>query len=187
MKIWKAKIPLKVKIFLWLVEQNAILTKDNLIKWKWKGSKTYAFCTENETVNHLFFDCPTAKYVRSLLAYALGADCRPSSMNQFWVWIRNILPQPPTMHLVGLAAIIWGIWRPRNTICFDKKRIKSPTKIVCLICSFLTYWSGLLKDDLKEQIVQGAEAVKAAALFFHKQDMQAHALEQQQIMPFAGW
>jgi hypothetical protein len=39
-RIWKAKIPLKIKIFLWLVEQNAILTKDNLIKRKWKGNRS---------------------------------------------------------------------------------------------------------------------------------------------------
>jgi hypothetical protein len=54
-RIWKAKIPLKIKIFLWLVEQNAIITKDNLIKRKWKGYRSCAFCNENETINHLFF------------------------------------------------------------------------------------------------------------------------------------
>jgi hypothetical protein len=31
-KILKAKIPLKVKIFMWLIQQEAILTKDNLAK-----------------------------------------------------------------------------------------------------------------------------------------------------------
>jgi hypothetical protein len=138
-RIWKAKIPLKIKIFLWLVEQNAILTKDNLIKRKWKGNRSWAFCTENETVNHLFFKCPTAKYVWSRLAYALGSDCRPSNMNQFWLWVHRILPQAPTIYAVGLTAVIWAIWRTRNVVCFDKKRIKSPTEIVCLICSFLTY------------------------------------------------
>jgi hypothetical protein len=29
---WKAKIPLKVQIFMWLIQQEAILTKDNLAK-----------------------------------------------------------------------------------------------------------------------------------------------------------
>jgi hypothetical protein len=33
-RIWEAKIPLKIKIFLWLLQQDAILTKDNLIKRK---------------------------------------------------------------------------------------------------------------------------------------------------------
>ena len=39
-KIWKAKMPLKIKI---------------LIKRKWKGDNTCAFCDEKETGNHLFF------------------------------------------------------------------------------------------------------------------------------------
>ena len=32
--IWKAKIPYKIKIFTWLVEQGAVLTKDNMVKRK---------------------------------------------------------------------------------------------------------------------------------------------------------
>lgn len=34
--IWKGKVPAKIKVFIWLVENNAILTnKDNMIKRKW--------------------------------------------------------------------------------------------------------------------------------------------------------
>ena len=33
-RIWKGKIPAKIKIFLWLMTNNAILTKDNLQKRK---------------------------------------------------------------------------------------------------------------------------------------------------------
>lgn len=33
-KIWKAKIPYKIKIFLWLLEKGATLTKDNMLKRK---------------------------------------------------------------------------------------------------------------------------------------------------------
>jgi hypothetical protein len=32
--IWKGKIPSKIKIFLWLIMNNAILTKDNMIRRK---------------------------------------------------------------------------------------------------------------------------------------------------------
>ena len=30
--IWKAKLPYKLKIFTWLVEQGAVLTKSNMVK-----------------------------------------------------------------------------------------------------------------------------------------------------------
>ena len=45
-KIWKGKITSKIKIFLWLVVNNAILTKDNLIRRKWAGNPTCHFCDE---------------------------------------------------------------------------------------------------------------------------------------------
>jgi len=35
--IWKAKLPLKIKIWLWLIEHNAILTKDNLAERNWSA------------------------------------------------------------------------------------------------------------------------------------------------------
>jgi hypothetical protein len=185
-RIWKAKLPLKIKIFMWLVIQNSILTKDNLGKRKWKGNKSCAFCSENESVQHLFFECSTAKYVWSLLAHSLGAVCRPNSLEQYWTWVQNILPQAPSMHTVGLATVVWAIWRTRNNVCFNKKKMRSPTEIVCLICSFLAYWTGLFKEDLKEQVIQGAEVVKSTALFFHNQDMQARAHDDLQMVPFAG-
>jgi hypothetical protein len=54
-KIWNAKIPLKIRIFMWLVSHDAILTKDNLIKQKWNGNSSCAFCTEKKDGQHLFF------------------------------------------------------------------------------------------------------------------------------------
>ena len=36
-KIWKNKIPEKFKIFLWLIANGAILTKNNMLTRKWIG------------------------------------------------------------------------------------------------------------------------------------------------------
>lgn len=35
--IWKGKICPKIKVFMWLVGNKAILTKDNLLKKNWTG------------------------------------------------------------------------------------------------------------------------------------------------------
>jgi hypothetical protein len=48
--IWKAKLPYKIKIFTWLLENNAILTKDNMIKRKWTGNTYRMFCNQEETI-----------------------------------------------------------------------------------------------------------------------------------------
>jgi hypothetical protein len=40
------------------------------------------------------------------------------------------------------------------------------------------------EEGLEQQVLQGTEAVKSAALFFHKQDLQSRA-EECQLIPYA--
>jgi hypothetical protein len=53
--LWKSKIHLNIKIWLWMIWHNAIATKDNLLKRNWHGSFTCQFCDSAETISHLFF------------------------------------------------------------------------------------------------------------------------------------
>ena len=59
--IWKIKVPLRIKIFMWFVHKGVILTKDNLLKRSWIGNSRCCFCDHNETIKHLFLECPLAK------------------------------------------------------------------------------------------------------------------------------
>jgi hypothetical protein len=53
--LWKMKISLKTKIFMWFVQRKEILTKDNLFKRNWPGSTKCCFCEQNESIEHLFY------------------------------------------------------------------------------------------------------------------------------------
>ena len=67
--IWKAKIPFKIKIFLWLVKQKKVLTRVNLSKRGWQGDVACSFfCGEPETVDHLFIQRSFVKYIWDWLA-----------------------------------------------------------------------------------------------------------------------
>jgi hypothetical protein len=61
--IWKVKVPPKIHIFLWLVSHNKIMTIANLLKRGIVKPEACLFCTENETVNHLLFECVVAKKI----------------------------------------------------------------------------------------------------------------------------
>jgi hypothetical protein len=56
-------MPEKIKIFMWLLEQKAILTKDNMIKRNWQGDPGCYFCGAPKNCDHLIFSCPIAKVV----------------------------------------------------------------------------------------------------------------------------
>ena len=59
--VWKVKVPLKIKVFMWFVHKQVILTKDNLVKRNWTGSTRCSFCDRDETIKHLFFECALAR------------------------------------------------------------------------------------------------------------------------------
>ena len=61
--IWKMKVPLKIKIFMWFLHRKVILTKDNLARRNWEGNQSCVFCDKNETIQHLFFECPLARII----------------------------------------------------------------------------------------------------------------------------
>jgi hypothetical protein len=56
-QLWKLKVPLKIKIFMWYLKREVVLTKDNLARRNWDGSKQCSFCLHDESVQHLFFEC----------------------------------------------------------------------------------------------------------------------------------
>jgi hypothetical protein len=61
--MWKLTVPPRIHVFLWLVADNRLLTKDNLAKRKKLDDLSYLFCNEKESIIHLFFDCCVAKLV----------------------------------------------------------------------------------------------------------------------------
>jgi hypothetical protein len=59
-QLWRLKVPLKIKIFMWYMRKGLVLTKDNLAKRNWGGSKQCSFCckdrwTKRGGVNWAFF------------------------------------------------------------------------------------------------------------------------------------
>ena len=69
-KIWKMKIPLRTKVFTWYLRRGVILTKDNLAKRNWQGSKKCVFCHHDESIKHLFFQCSFARSIWSTIQIA---------------------------------------------------------------------------------------------------------------------
>ena len=66
-KLWKLKMPLRVKIFLWFLNRGVILTRDNLARRNWQGSKTCVFCQHDMSIKHLFFECKFARAIRVIV------------------------------------------------------------------------------------------------------------------------
>ena len=55
--IWRCKIPLKIKCFIWLAIENHIFTCDNLTKRGWFGPSRCCLCNRRGICTSHFFYC----------------------------------------------------------------------------------------------------------------------------------
>jgi hypothetical protein len=163
-RIWKSKIPEKIKIFMWLLEQRVVLTKDNMLKRNWYGNPDCYFCGAPESNDHLFFACPIAKVIWGVVACCFKQKTRPVTYDHYWVWIKSALLGGEHVYMLGVAAICWAIWKARNKTCFEKKHIKNPIEIIYSACSFMHYWTGLYQEDTQQAISEGIELMLRAAV-----------------------
>jgi hypothetical protein len=156
-RVWQAKILEKIKIFMWLVEQKTILTIDVMLKRNWQGDPGCYFCGLLESCDHLLFSCLVAKVIWDVIAVCFQQSTRPSTYEQFWVWIRGALLGGEKVYMLGLAAVCWAIWRARNDVCYEKKVIKNPIVILYSGCTFMSYWSGLYPEEKQKLIKDGVD------------------------------
>lgn len=68
-----------------------------------------SFCPEAESTQHLLFNCTMVKYVWSLIALVIGANCHPCSFEQYWTWVQT--------HLPGVRNFIWWGWQLYAGLC----------------------------------------------------------------------
>jgi hypothetical protein len=59
----------------------------------------------------------------------------------------NALPGGENVHMLGLAAVCWAIWKAQNRVCFNRKPLKHVSEIVFFALAFMNYWAGLHPEE----------------------------------------
>jgi hypothetical protein len=54
-QLWRLKVLLKIKIFMWYMRREVVITKDNLARRNWGGSKQCSFCLREESIYNTYF------------------------------------------------------------------------------------------------------------------------------------
>ena len=103
--LWKVKVPLKLRIFMWFLSNKVLLTKDNFAKRNWNGCMKCAFCGEHETVEHLFIECPLAKLLWRTVNFTFNLPPPTNITNLFGNWLNGVDRQSKAFIRVGVSAL----------------------------------------------------------------------------------
>ena len=121
----------------WYLYKGVVLTKNNLARRQWQGDRKCCFCSSDESIQHLFFDCHFAKFVWRTVHVSLNLIPPTSVHNLFTSWLHGINRKLKSKILVGASAIYWAIWLIRDDIIFDKATAPSYLQVVFRG----TYWT----------------------------------------------
>ena len=114
----------------WYLYKGVVLTKNNLARRQWQGDRKCCFCSSDESIQHLFFDCHFAKFVWRTVHVSLNLIPPTSVHNLFTSWLHGINRKLKSKILVGASAIYWAIWLIRDDIIFDKAVAPSYLQVI---------------------------------------------------------
>jgi hypothetical protein len=114
--MWKIFVPSRLHIFMWLLANNKVLTRDNLAKRKNVDNKTFLFCDDLESTHHLFYECCVTQIMWGVVAKITGLPEILDFESMAKLWLRD--KRLKAMNVFS-TAVVWCIWKVRNEICFQ--------------------------------------------------------------------
>jgi hypothetical protein len=167
--IWKLKIPLKVRIFMWFLHKKVILTKDNLARRNWNGCKKCVFCDSSESINHLFFDCPFAKLIWRVIQFTFNIPPPTNVTNMLGNGLNGVGKTTKVRIRIGFSALMWAIWNSRNDIVFNRNTNVNFLQVIRMVSHWIHDWSLLLPEAQREPMHAGCRRLEAVAQAIYSQ------------------
>ncbi|KAJ4816106.1 RNA-directed DNA polymerase (reverse transcriptase)-related family protein [Rhynchospora pubera] len=142
-RLWKLKTAPRVKIFLWLLLQDRLLTQQNLLRRNWPANDGCCCCLARplETADHLFLHCPLASSIWNRVQQHFNLPALSFTEELPAFWLTNRLTTGAAWDTIW-AATNWSIWKERNNRIFNSVA-KPPFLILQEIVALAVCWFAL--------------------------------------------
>jgi hypothetical protein len=112
-----------------------------------QGDRKCCFYSSNESIQHLFFDCHFAKFIRRIVQVSFNLPPPTSVHNIFTGWLEGINRKLKSQIIVGASALCWAVWLTRNDIVFNKIIASSYLQAIFRGTYWTRFWSLLEKEE----------------------------------------
>lgn len=120
-KIWRLRVPPKVRNFLWRACSDILPTRANIVKRRLPIDPSCAICGQaEESVCHALWECPLATNVWALVKGKLQKSS--AVVQDFHSLARQMEDKLTGKEMEVWAMVAWSIWNARNRFYFEKKQ-----------------------------------------------------------------
>ena len=122
-KIWRAPVPQRVRMFLWLASQDRLMHNVNRFVRKFTSDPRCYVCGEGEeNTNHILRGCPAARIVWYSLGWDVNHLMQEPDVDR---WIERNLEEKTNWKVTEwpsiFAVTLWWLWKWRNERCFSRE------------------------------------------------------------------
>uniref|UniRef100_A0A453NTT0 Reverse transcriptase zinc-binding domain-containing protein n=1 Tax=Aegilops tauschii subsp. strangulata TaxID=200361 RepID=A0A453NTT0_AEGTS len=100
---------------------------------------------QNETIKHLFLDCPLAKLLWRTIHIAFNVSPPISIDTLFGTWLTGVESNIAGHIRIGICALLWAIWNCRNDIIFNRKIFINFLQVIYRATAWIRMWSLLMQ------------------------------------------
>jgi hypothetical protein len=147
--VWRIKVQSRVHVFLWLLANNKLLSRDNLAKRQHVPDSSCMFCCEDKSVAHLFFECAVAKEIWCQISMLTGIKLQVNLLSVSSLWICEKTNQVP--NIVHVAAL-WSLWKLRNDLCFNGSSWSCMQVLYLRVARTLGRWKVLCLEGKRSEL-----------------------------------
>ncbi|OVA10969.1 Reverse transcriptase zinc-binding domain [Macleaya cordata] len=139
-KIWSLKTIPRIQMFVWKLYNLILPVKDYINRILHTNDPLCPFCDmHNETVHHLFIDCPFSRAVWFHFHQATHLHLHHDLSVEEWIsswFLGNNGQEQEIGWAVKCATICWHIWKVRCKVVFEHVN-PSPRDVACSIMPYL--------------------------------------------------
>jgi hypothetical protein len=150
--LWSAKLPLKIKIFLWQLAKGRLPSNAQINRRHGASDGKCVLCGQVETVDHIFFNCHLATFAWSGLREALGVQWNPQCFQDFFSILNSLALSFKSSIWMLFAAQSWALWNIRNKMTIEHKFPAQPADCFFKTSLFLQLWRPLLRNKLNAKM-----------------------------------
>lgn len=170
-----ARIPLKIKIFMWQAMCGRLRAADQIRRRNGPGSEFCELCGAIENSNHILFRCPLAQLHWICLGSWLGVSCTPSCFDEIMPLASSLVGQLKRLFWFGFFTICWVLWTTGNKFTIEHWFPSKSVDCISKLSILLQQWKSLTKEDDKDVVELLNSHVKAMASSFLSRDQAQHS------------
>ena len=127
-----------------------------MAKRNWTRSTRFSFCDHDESIKHLFLDCPLTKILWRTVHIAFNITPSNTINTLFETWLDGIDSETARHIRVGVCALLWAVWNCRNDLVFNRTTNIHFLQVIFQAIALIRMWSLLTPTEARERMVTGS-------------------------------